>query len=68
MTVTINYLTMGFGLLESKDIVAAGAANIALYDQRLALRWIYENIASFGDLQSLTRTKPPQLLSANFGT
>jgi cholinesterase len=48
ITVAINYRTMGFGLLASKEIVAADAANIALYDQRLALRWIHENIAAFG--------------------
>ena len=48
ITVAINYRTMGLRLLALKEIVAADAANIALYDQRLALRWINENIAAFG--------------------
>ncbi|GFF30012.1 lipase 4 [Aspergillus lentulus] len=46
--VSINYRVAGWGFLASREVLAAGAANIGLYDQRLALRWIRENIAAFG--------------------
>lgn len=46
--VSINYRVAGWGFLASREVLAAGAANIGLYDQRLALRWVRENIAVFG--------------------
>ncbi|GFF75771.1 lipase 4 [Aspergillus udagawae] len=46
--VSINYRVAGWGFLASREVLAAGVANIGLYDQRLALRWIRENIAGFG--------------------
>lgn len=46
--VSINYRVGGWGFLASKEVLSAGAANIGLYDQRLALQWIHENIAGFG--------------------
>lgn len=48
IVVTINYRLMGFGFLASKEVLAAGVANIGLYDQRLGLKWVAENIAAFG--------------------
>ncbi|KAH8890481.1 triacylglycerol lipase [Thozetella sp. PMI_491] len=46
--VSINYRLQGFGFLFGKEALASGAANIGIHDQRLALRWIQENIAAFG--------------------
>ncbi|KAL1835014.1 hypothetical protein VTK73DRAFT_6464 [Phialemonium thermophilum] len=48
LAVMPNYRTMGFGMLASMEVAAAGVGNIALHDQRLALRWIRENIRAFG--------------------
>lgn len=44
----MNYRVGGWGFLASKETVADGASNIGLFDQRLALRWINENVAGFG--------------------
>lgn len=46
--VTVNYRAAGFGFLGGKEILADGAANLGLLDQRLALEWVADNIASFG--------------------
>jgi carboxylesterase type B len=48
IAVAISYRLMGFGFLGSKEVLAAGVGNIGLFDQRLALRWISENIQAFG--------------------
>lgn len=48
IAVTISYRLMGFGFLGSKEVLAAGVGNIGLFDQRLALKWIHENIGGFG--------------------
>ncbi|KAH8807880.1 triacylglycerol lipase [Xylogone sp. PMI_703] len=48
IAVSINYRLAGWGFLYSSTIAYAGLSNIGLLDQRLALRWIQENIASFG--------------------
>lgn len=53
IAVSLNYRVAGFGFLTSKEVLEAdgvlgGVANIGLYDQRLALRWIRENVAAFG--------------------
>ncbi|PVH82037.1 alpha/beta-hydrolase [Cadophora sp. DSE1049] len=48
IAVSLNYRVAGFGFLASKEVVEAGEANIGLFDQRLALRWVQENIHAFG--------------------
>lgn len=48
IAVSLNYRLGGWGFLASKEVVAADEANIGLFDQRLALRWVQENIAAFG--------------------
>lgn len=46
--VSINYRVGGWGFLSSREVFAAGGANIGLFDQRRALAWIKENIGAFG--------------------
>ncbi|CAG8211173.1 unnamed protein product [Penicillium olsonii] len=46
--VSINYRLSGFGFLQGRAVNEAGSANLGLYDQRMALSWVQENIAAFG--------------------
>jgi carboxylesterase type B len=46
--VTTNYRVGGFGFLAGKEILADGAANLGLLDQRMGLEWVADNIAYFG--------------------
>ena len=48
MTVSINYRVAALGFLASKEVAEEGGLNAGLFDQRLALYWIKENIAAFG--------------------
>ncbi|KAL3484421.1 carboxylesterase [Aspergillus germanicus] len=48
IAVSINYRVAAWGFLASKEVADASETNIGLFDQRLALRWIRENIAAFG--------------------
>ncbi|KAF9875174.1 carboxylesterase family protein [Colletotrichum karsti] len=49
IAVSINYRLSAFGFLWGSDeLKANGSANNGLRDQRLALRWIQENIGFFG--------------------
>jgi cholinesterase len=48
IAVSFNYRLSYFGFLAGSDLQAEGNTNVGLYDQRLALRWIKENIAAFG--------------------
>ena len=45
---SINYRTGILGFPVGSEASAAGIQNLGLYDQRLALNWIKDNIASFG--------------------
>ncbi|GAA6040147.1 hypothetical protein JCM8097_002053 [Rhodosporidiobolus ruineniae] len=44
--VSTNYRTSGLGFLASDE--SGEDVNLGLYDQRLALNWVQENIAAFG--------------------
>ncbi|KAI2622819.1 sterol esterase [Xylaria nigripes] len=46
--VAVNYRVGGFGFLPGKEILADGAANLGLLDQRMGLEWVQDNIAAFG--------------------
>lgn len=46
--VAVNYRVGGFGFLPGKEVLADGAANLGLLDQRLGLQWVADNIAAFG--------------------
>lgn len=48
LAVSMNYRLGMWGFLQTPGLVAEGSSNAGLADQRLALRWIQENIASFG--------------------
>jgi carboxylesterase type B len=48
ISVTFNYRLNGWGFLAGDSVRSAGKLNAGLYDQRLALQWIQENIAAFG--------------------
>ncbi|KAI0467853.1 sterol esterase [Xylaria cf. heliscus] len=46
--VAVNYRVGGFGFMPGKEILADGAANLGLLDQRMGLEWVQDNIAAFG--------------------
>ncbi|CAG9985167.1 unnamed protein product [Clonostachys byssicola] len=48
IAVSFNYRVGIWGFLQSFDLLTEGSSNAGLHDQRLALRWIQENIAAFG--------------------
>jgi carboxylesterase type B len=48
LAVSVEYRLSFWGFLASEDIIDADVANLGLKDQHLSLRWIQENIASFG--------------------
>lgn len=48
MFVAVNYRTGGFGFLPGAEVLADGAANLGLLDQRMGLEWVADNIAAFG--------------------
>ncbi|KAM0560016.1 hypothetical protein ACHAPJ_003973 [Fusarium lateritium] len=45
---SINYRVSQWGFLFGKEMQEAGAGNIAFKDQRMALKWLYDNVAAFG--------------------
>ncbi|KFY18467.1 hypothetical protein V493_08593 [Pseudogymnoascus sp. VKM F-4281 (FW-2241)] len=46
--VAVNYRLGAFGFLSGKQVLADGSTNLGIRDQRLALQWVADNIASFG--------------------
>ena len=46
--VSTNYRVGGFGFLAGKELQKDGSTNLGLRDQRLAMQWVAENIATFG--------------------
>lgn len=46
--VSLNYRLGAFGWLSGRKLQSDGIANAGLYDQRLALRWVQDNIHLFG--------------------
>ncbi|KAI5864363.1 sterol esterase [Durotheca rogersii] len=46
--VSVNYRMGGFGFLAGKEVLADGASNLGLLDQRMGLEWVQDNIAAFG--------------------
>jgi carboxylesterase type B len=45
---SINYRLHHFGFTASREFEQAGLLNLGLEDQRVALRWIRQNIEAFG--------------------
>ncbi len=45
---SINYRLGVLGFLAGSELAAEGNINMGLHDQRLALRWVQENIGAFG--------------------
>lgn len=46
--VSLNYRLGAFGWLSGPTLQSDGTANAGLYDQRLALQWVQDNIHAFG--------------------
>lgn len=46
--VGLNYRLGAFGFLSGPEVESDGTQNVGLYDQRLALDWVQENIHLFG--------------------
>ncbi|KAH7371642.1 Alpha/Beta hydrolase protein [Pyrenochaeta sp. MPI-SDFR-AT-0127] len=46
--VSVQYRLNAWGFVNSEEVRNAGATNLGIRDQRLALLWIKENIAAFG--------------------
>ena len=46
--VSLNYRLGAFGWLSGPTLQSNGTANAGLYDQRLALQWVQDNIHKFG--------------------
>ncbi|GMK58539.1 hypothetical protein CspeluHIS016_0505710 [Cutaneotrichosporon spelunceum] len=46
--VAVNYRLAAWGWMPGKEVLADGASNLGLRDQRMALEWVADNIAAFG--------------------
>ncbi|KAF5000538.1 hypothetical protein FGRMN_1705 [Fusarium graminum] len=45
---SINYRVSQWGFLFSEEMQAEGAGNLAFKDQRMALKWLHDNVDAFG--------------------
>lgn len=45
---SINYRVANWGFMFGSELAEAGAGNLGLRDQRLAMHWVRDNIAAFG--------------------
>jgi carboxylesterase type B len=48
IAVAMNYRLNMYGFLQTPQVLAEGSSNAGLLDQRMALRWVQENIGAFG--------------------
>jgi carboxylesterase type B len=48
IAVAMNYRLGMYGFMQTPQLLAEGSSNAGLLDQRMALRWIQENIEAFG--------------------
>ncbi|KAH7374541.1 lipase [Plectosphaerella cucumerina] len=48
IAVAMNYRLNMYGFLQTPQLLLEGSSNAGLLDQRMALRWVQENIAAFG--------------------
>ncbi|TFY61394.1 hypothetical protein EVJ58_g4533 [Rhodofomes roseus] len=46
--VSVNYRLNALGFLASAEVQEAGATNLGLRDQQLAMEWVHEHISAFG--------------------
>ncbi|KAJ2982084.1 hypothetical protein NUW58_g6522 [Xylaria curta] len=46
--VAVNYRLGAFGFLGGSEVLADGASNLGLLDQRMGLEWVADNIEAFG--------------------
>lgn len=46
--VAVNYRLGAFGFPGGREVLADGAANLGLLDQRMGLQWVADNIEAFG--------------------
>ncbi len=63
--VSINYRLSAWGFIASEEVVGSGNTNLGLRDQRLALHWLNENVASFGGKDWLGTSKKLQTTAAD---
>lgn len=48
LAISMNYRLGMYGFLQTPQVLAEGSSNAGPLDQRLALRWVQDNIAAFG--------------------
>lgn len=48
IVVSINYRVSAYGFLAGSEVESGGSLNNGLKDQRVALQWVHDHIASFG--------------------
>ena len=46
--ISINYRLSAWGFISSQEVLQSGQTNLGLRGQRIALKWVQENIAAFG--------------------